>query len=138
MSRNSRIAAALRLLAAAGALLALAASSAPAKQKPVVPPTARTPVDKGDCLSVSQAFYRQAKIQARQTKQSLPREFTRVASNLDEFCGEEDFAKARISIDWMDTCLKNFTKDDKQGLCSRTKSYFCAIDPRSDGCLQSQ
>jgi hypothetical protein len=137
MSRHSRIAAALRLLAASGALLVLAASSAPAKQKPVVP-TARTPVDKGDCLAVSQAFYRQAKIQSRQTKQSIPREFTRVASNLDEFCGEEDFAKARISIDWMDTCLKNFTKDDKQGLCSRTKSYFCAIDPRSDGCLQSQ
>ena len=53
-------------------------------------------------------------------------------------CGEEDFEKARISIDWMNTCLANFAADYKLGFCTRDKSYFCAINPRSDGCLQSQ
>jgi hypothetical protein len=72
---------------------------------------------------------------SRRTKQIIPRELARVASNLDE---SEDFEKARISIDWMNTCLKNFTKDYKLGFCSRNRSYFCAIDPQSDGCLQSQ
>ncbi len=58
-------------------------------------------------------------------------------SNLDEFCGEEEFDKARITIDWMNTCLQNFTKDSKLGFCSRTQSYFCAIGPASEAC-QSQ
>ena len=62
----------------------------------------------------------------------------RVVSNLDESCGEEDFEKARISIDWMNTCLTNFAADYTLGFCTRNKSYFCAINPRSDGCLQSQ
>jgi short-subunit dehydrogenase involved in D-alanine esterification of teichoic acids len=67
---------------------------------------------------------------------NFPREFARVAANLDEFCGEENFEKARISIDWMNTCLKNFTKDYKLGFCSRNKNYFCAVYPQSEGCLQ--
>jgi hypothetical protein len=100
-------------------------------------PTARTPVDKHDCIALSQAFYQQAKSLSVRTKQTMPKEYERVASNLDEFCGEEDFDKARISIDWMDTCLQNFTKDYKLEFCSRTQSYFCAIGPQSDGC-QSQ
>jgi hypothetical protein len=70
--------------------------------------------------------------------QIIPREFERVISKLDEFCGEEEFEKARVSIDWMDKCLKNFTKDYELEFCSRNKSYLCAIDPQSDGCLQSQ
>jgi hypothetical protein len=100
--------------------------------------TPRTPVDKYDCIAVSQAFYEQATSLSSRTKQAIPREFERVVSKLDEFCGEEEFEKARISIDWMDLCLKNFTKDDKSGFCSRNKNYFCAIDPQSDGCLRSQ
>jgi hypothetical protein len=112
-------------------------SSVVAKHKSDTP-TVRTPVDKNDCVALSQAFYGQAKTVSRRAKQTIPREFTRVASNLDELCGEEDFEKARISIDWMNTCLQNFTKDYKLGFCSRNKSYFCAIDPQSDGCLQSQ
>jgi hypothetical protein len=110
-------------------------SSVAAKQESVTP-TPRTPVDKYDCIAASQAFYGQAKTLSRQSKQTIPREFERVASNLDEFCGEEEFEKARISIDWMNTCLQNFTKDYKLEFCSRNKSYFCAIDPQSDGCLQ--
>jgi hypothetical protein len=111
-------------------------SSAVAKWETVTP-TPRTPVDKYDCITVSQAFYGQATSLSSRTKQTIPQEFERVISKLDEFCGEEEFEKARISIDWMDTCLKNFTKDYKLGFCSRNKSYFCAIDPQSDGC-QSQ
>jgi len=75
---------------------------------------------------------------SKRAKQSVPREFTRVASNLDESCGEEDFDKARISIDWLNTCLANYNKDYSLGFCTRDKSYFCAINPRSDACLQSQ
>ena len=112
-------------------------SSVVAKQESVAP-TPRTPVDTNDCIAVSQAFYEQAETLSRRTKQVIPREFERVISKLDEFCGEEEFEKARISIDWMNTCLKNFTQDYKLEFCSRNKSYFCAIDPQSDGCLQSQ
>lgn len=109
-------------------------SSVVAKEKSV---TSRTPVDKHDCITVAQTFYKQAITVSSRIKQTIPREFERVVSKLDEFCGEEEFEKARISIDWMDTCLKNFTKDDKLGFCSRNKSYFCSIDPQSDGCLSN-
>jgi hypothetical protein len=112
-------------------------SSVVAKQEPVNR-TPRTPVDKYDCIAVSQAFYEQVETLSRRTKRAIPQEFERVVSKLDELCGEEEFEKARISIDWMDTCLQNFTKDYELGLCSRNKSYFCAIDPQSDGCLQIQ
>jgi hypothetical protein len=97
-------------------------------------PAARTPIDKADCIAVSQTFYERAQAQAARTRQSIPKEFQRVVSNLDQFCGEEEFEKARVSIDWMDTCLKNFTKESDPGLCSRSKSYFCAIDPASEAC----
>jgi hypothetical protein len=52
------------------------------------------------------------------------------------FCDGEDFEKARISIDWMSTCLENFTKNCNLGFCSRNKGYFCALDPQSGACLQ--
>jgi hypothetical protein len=64
-----------------------------------------TPTNKSDCLAVSQTLYRQAERLSKRTKQIIPREFARVAANLDEFCGEENFEKARIRIDWMNTCL---------------------------------
>jgi hypothetical protein len=112
-------------------------SSVVAKQESVTR-TPRTPVDKYDCIAVSQAFYEQAETLSRRSKQAIPQEFERVVSKLDELCGEEEFEKARISIDWMDTCLQNFTKDYELRFCSRNKSYFCAIDPQSDGCLQNQ
>jgi hypothetical protein len=140
MQRGFPTTAVLCLLAAAATVLidaspASAKRARHAKEKPIVAPTPRTPADKTDCITLSQAFYGHAKVVVKRAKQSIPREFIRVVSDLDEFCGEEDFDKARITIDWMDTCLKNFSKDDKSGLCSRNKSYFCAIDPRSDGCL---
>jgi hypothetical protein len=143
MPRNIHSAAALCLLARSGSLCVLATSSVVAKQKSAAPtmkqksitPTDQTPTNKKDCLDVSQTPYGQAETLSKQTKQIIPREFVRVASNLVEFFGAEDFAKARISIDWMNTCLKNFTKDYKLGFCSRNKNYFCGIDPKSDGCL---
>jgi|SRR5215472_3524584 len=98
----------------------------------------QTPTSKGDCIALSQALYRKAESLSKRTKQIIPREFARVAANLDEFCGEENFEKARISIDWINTCLKNFAKDYKLGFCSRNKNYFCAVFPQSEGCLQSQ
>jgi hypothetical protein len=112
-------------------------SSVTAKEEPATPQP-RTPVDKHECIAVAQAFYEQAGALSRRTKQTIPREFERVISNLDEFCGEEEFEKARISIDWMDTCLHNFTSDYRARLCSRSESYFCAVAPQSDGCSHSQ
>ena len=106
--------------------------SADAAERKSVTLTPRTPVDKYDCIAQSQTFYERAQTVFR-AKQGIPQEFERVASNLDEFCGEEEFEKARISFDWMSACLQNYTKD-KLGGCSRDKSYFCALDPHSDGC----
>jgi len=94
----------------------------------------RTPVDKHDCIDVSQAFYRRAASVAGRTKHGIPKEFERVASNLDVFCGEEEFDKARVSIDWMNTCLQNFSQDSKLGYCSRNKDYYCSIDSQSENC----
>ena len=106
--------------------------SADAAERKTVTLTPRTPVDKYDCIAQSQTFYERAQTVFR-AKQGIPQEFERVASNLDEFCGEEEFEKARVSFDWMSACLQNYTKD-KLGVCSRDKSYFCALDPHTDGC----
>jgi hypothetical protein len=108
------------------ALPATAKRTKHVKDKTITAPTARTPTDKADCIALSQAFYGHAKTLARRTKQGIPRGFIGVVTNLDEFCGEEDFDKARISIDWMDTCLENFAKDYDLAFCSRSRSYFCA------------
>jgi len=159
MLRRPRTAAALCFVAALGSMCVFATSSdaakqrsssaakhRAAKQRPVTPAakpaptvaTDQTPTNKNDCLTVSQVLFGRADTLSKRAKQAIPREFTRVVSNLDESCGEEDFEKARISIDWMNTCLANFAADYKLGFCTRDKSYFCAINPRSDGCLQSQ
>jgi hypothetical protein len=106
--------------------------STDAAERKSVTLTPRTPVDKYDCIAQSQTFYERAQTVFR-AKQGIPQEFERVASNLDEFCGEEEFEKARISFDWMSACLQNYTKD-KLEVCSRDKSYFCALDPHSNGC----
>jgi hypothetical protein len=49
-------------------------------------------------------------------EQNNPREFARVASDLEEFCGEHDFAKARLSIEWMSTCLKKPSSFGRRGV----------------------
>ena len=89
-----------------------------------------------DCLAAAQALSEQAKTLSKRTKHGVPREFTRVAADLDASCGEEDFRKAWISIEWMNGCLNNFTKDAELGFCSRNEGYSCALSPRSDACQQ--
>jgi hypothetical protein len=118
---------------AAWAFFAPAPCAFAAKQK-AAPPVARTPASKGECIVSAQAFYRYAKSLSR--KKKIPREFIRVVSDLDESCGEEDFTKARISIDWMSGCLKNFSVRENQA-CSRHKDYLCAMNAKSDACLRA-
>ena len=135
-----------RLLASLSVLTTSLVAAKPAKDRSVVVPTAkqepvptdRTPRNKDDCLAVAQALNEQAKTLSKRTKQGVPREFTRVASNLDASCGEEDFRKAWISIDWMNGCLENFTKDVELGFCSKNEGYSCALSPRSDACPQGR
>jgi len=129
--------AAVALVAALGCLNVLPGLSMAAQRTPVAA-AAHAPGGQKDCAATSKALYRQAEALSKRTKQIIPREFVRVSANLDDYCDGGDFEKARISIDWMNTCLKNFTKNYNLGFCSRNKSYFCAIDPQSDGCLQSQ
>jgi hypothetical protein len=102
--------------------------SVPAKQVNVTAPP-RTPLNKGDCIETAQALYARAQTLSRRKGQAIPQEFELVVSKLDEFCGEEEFGKARVSIDWMHLCVQKFTKE----FCSKDKSYFCAID--SEECL---
>jgi hypothetical protein len=97
---------------------------------------AHASVSQKECAATSKALYGQAEALSKRTKQIIPREFARVAANLDDYCDGEDFDKARISIDWMNICLKNFTKNSNLGFCSRSNGYFCALDPQSDACPQ--
>jgi hypothetical protein len=110
-------------------------SVADKEKEPVVIPQSRTPVDKYDCITLAQVFYVRAEALSKRTKQPISKEFEQVISKLDELCGEEEYEKARISIDWMGACLQSFTTDNKTELCSKNVSYFCAVDPQSDACL---
>jgi hypothetical protein len=147
--RNPRLASTRYILAVVCSLCVLAISpvaAKPAKDRSTVVPTPKqgpvrtdlTPRNRNGCLAVAQALNEQAKKLSQQTKQGVPREFTRVASNLDHSCGAEDFKKAWISIEWMNGCVKNFTKDAELGFCSRNEGYSCALDPRSDACPQGR
>jgi hypothetical protein len=127
----------IRLVAALGCLCVFPILSLAAQPKPVAA-TAHAPANQKECAATSKALYGQAEALSKRTKQIIPREFARVAANLDDYCDGGVFEKARISIDWMNTCLKNFTRNYNLGFCSRNKSYFCAVDPQSDACLQSQ
>ena len=147
MLRNPRLASTRYIFAVVCSLCVLAISpvaAKPAKDRSTVVPTPKqgpvrtdlTPRNKNDCLTVSQVLYRRAEALSKRARQSVPREFKRVASNLDESCGEEDFKKAWISIEWMNGCLNNFTKDAELGFCSINEGYSCAVSPRSDACPQ--
>ena len=146
MPQCSRLPNKLRSLLTLGALCVLAASpvvAKPAKDTSFVPTpkqgpvrTDLTPRNRNECLAVAQALNEQAKKLSQQTKQGVSREFTRVGSDLGRSCGEEDFKKAWISIEWMNGCLNNFNKDAELGFCSRNEGYSCAPSPRSEGCVQ--
>ena len=106
---------ALCFLAARGTLCVLATShvvARPAKNTPVAPPsklgpvrTDLTPGNKSECLAVAQTLNAQARKLSRQTKRGVPREFARIASDLNQSCSAEDFSKAWVSIEWMNGCL---------------------------------
>ena len=116
----------------------------PAKDRSTVVPTPKqgpvrtdlTPRNKNECLAVAQTLNEQAKKLSRQSKRAVPSEFSSVGSDLGRSCGEEDFKKAWISIEWMNGCLNNFGKDAELGFCSRNDGYSCALNPRSDACPQ--
>jgi hypothetical protein len=105
--------------------------------KPAPKPEPRTPTDKQDCIAVAQAFYREAGRLSKKTKQSTPQGFTRVISKLSELCGEEEFDKARISLDWMDACLQDLAGKQQAKLCSSDENLLCTVDPQSKSCLAS-
>ena len=95
-----------------------------------------TPRDTNDCLAVARTLNEQVNKLARQI--IIPPEFTRVASDLNQSCGAQEFKKAWISIDWMNGCINNFTKDAELGFCSKNDGYSCALDPQSDACPQGR
>ena len=147
MLRNPRLANTSYFLAVLAPLCVLANSTVmakPAKDRSVVIPTPKqgpvrtdlTPRNKNECLAVAQTLNEQAKGLSQQTKQRVPREFTRAGSDLGQSCGAEDFQKAWISIEWMNGCVNNFTKDTELGFCLRNEGYPCALSPRSDACSQ--
>ena len=149
MLRNPRLASTRYILAVVCSLCVLAISpvaAKPAKDRSAVVPTPKqgpvrtdlTPRNRNDCLAVARTLNEQAKKLARQTRRGIPPEFTRVASDLNQSCGAQEFKKAWISIDWMNGCINNFTKDAELGFCSRNEGYACALDPRSDTCAQGR
>jgi hypothetical protein len=95
---------------------------------------ARTPVDKNDCIGAAQTSYARAQVLFRRKKQSIPRDFEQVISGLNQLCGEEEFEKARTSLEWMNGCLASLST----GSCSVDRHYLCAIDPRLEACLTPQ
>ena len=138
----------LYLLAALFSLGALASSSFGAprtKSKTATPtarqesvPTDRTPTNKIDCEAIARTLNDRVKSLSKIARQVVPREFTRVASDLARSCDEADFAKAWISIEWMNGCLDNFTKSSELGFCSKNEGYSCAINPKSENCAQDR
>ena len=124
MPRNPRLASTLFAVLCSLCVFANASVGArPAKNTPVASPPKQAPVrtdltphDTNDCLAVARTLNEQVKKLARQTRRGIPPEFTRVASDLNQSCGAQEFKKAWISIDWMNGCLDNFTKDAELGI----------------------
>jgi hypothetical protein len=112
-------------------------SKAAVKRAPATKPEPRTPTDKQDCIAVAQAFYREAGRLSKKTNQDTPKGFVRVISKLSELCGEEEFDKARVSLDWMDACLQDLAGKQQAKLCSSHESLLCTLDPQSKSCLAS-
>ncbi len=92
------------------------------------------PKDTAACQRLSETLYKQAEALEKKTRIKIPREFVRVSADLDDFCGDKNFDKARVSADWMETCLANWRKPYKLGYCSRDKKYSCAVYPDSEAC----
>jgi hypothetical protein len=110
-------------------------SKSAAKSAPAAKPEPLTPTDKQECIAVAQAYFREAGRLSKQTRQDTPRGFIRVISKLSELCGEEEFDKARTSIDWMDGCLRDFGDKQKDGFCATDAHLLCTVDPEAKSCL---
>src|SRR6478735_11962293 len=99
MLRNPRLAITLFAVACSLCVLAISPVAAkPAKDRSTVVPTPKqgpvrtdlTPRDRNECLAVAQTLNEHAKKLSQETKQGVPREFTRVGSDLGQSCGAED------------------------------------------------
>jgi hypothetical protein len=97
-----------------------------------MPATAEAQKDTNACLRTSNALYKRGEELYKKRRWQFPAEFRRVASDLDQYCRDKEFKKADIAIDWLNTCLRNYDKQDNQGYCTRGKKYFCAIDVASE------
>ena len=147
MLRSFPMAAALCILATWGSLWVLAGlpvAAKPAKNRSAMVPTAELspPTARQPTKMIVSPSRRLLTIR----RKLCPREPNRVSresllashQTSDASCGEQDFGKAWMSIEWMNGCLNNFTKDYELGFCSKNEGYSCAISPRSDGCLDSR
>ena len=134
----------LYLLAALSSLCVLAIPSAGAprnKSKVAAPttrqesvPTDRAPTNQSNCVAIARTLNDRVKTLARTTRRVVPQEWTPVASDLARSCDEGNSDKAWISIEWMNGCLDNFTKNPELGFCSKKEGYLCAINPNSENC----
>src|SRR5437016_2451023 len=95
---------------------------------------AQLPKETAACQRAAEALNKQAERLEKSTRIRVPREFVRVAANLDDYCEDKEFQKARISLEWMETCIKNYRRPYNLGYCMRSKKYFCAVEPASEGC----
>ena len=115
-----------------GVALAFAALGGLASSVALGQAAAPPPVSAAQCTQTSEQLYAEAERLEKRTRRPIPRDFARVAANLDEFCEQGDFAKAQVAIAWMRRCLSDFTP--YSGSCARNQAYFCATFPDSDGC----
>jgi hypothetical protein len=102
-----------------------------------MPAAAEAQKDTNVCLRTSNTLYKRGEELHKKRRWEIPREFGRVASDLDQYCRDKEFKKADIAIDWLNTCLRNYDKPYNQGYCTRSKKYFCAIDSASEACRTS-
>jgi hypothetical protein len=99
-----------------------------------VPAAAEAQKDTNACLRTSNALYKRGEELHKKRRWQIPREFGRVAANLDDYCRDKEFKKADIAIEWLNTCLRNYDKPSNPGYCTLGKKYFCAIDADSEAC----
>ena len=138
----------LYLLAALFSLGALASSSfgtPRTKSKPATPtarqesvPTDRTPTNKNDCEAIARTLNDRVKSLSKTADRLSRRSLRASPPDLARSCDEADFAKAWISIEWMNGCLDNFAKSPELGFCSKNEGYSCAINPKSENCAQDR
>jgi hypothetical protein len=103
---------ALCFLAALGALTISPVTAKPAKNRSPVALSAKqepvrtdlTPRSKNECLTIARTLNDQAKKLSQQTKQSVSREFARVAADLDQSCGAEDYTLAHSAQNQTPVC----------------------------------